>query len=307
MCTEIDFLPHIMVITDNEFILPNHFDRRNSSTPSVTSSSSSTTTTTTQPTNNSSWFDRKLLSHFKRLFRHNSPSSKTNSTQSSRRGSINGEDVVASSSSDEQSKQTKEIEEEVEEQKAEQVKPQVELEKIKDQENRISISNTTNEQNSSIENDGNTVDLLYDYDRLLARCLERQKHDLNEMITRCKTPITIPHADLIVGHSRSILVNWKSYVRLFRALNRDPQLFQQYVNHYYGCQSSINQHEQLMFSVRTTKTTFDNVLKLFLNEYVTCLACQKAQTHLIKSTGLWRIECQLCGSQRSVKRLKWKL
>jgi len=126
------------------------------------------------------------------------------------------------------------------------------------------------------------------------------------MISRCQTPVTIPHADLIVGHSRSIVNNWKSYTRLFRVLNRDSQLFQQYINQHYGCQSSINQHDQLTFNVRTTKTTFDNLLKIFLDEYVTCLACQKAQTHLIKSTGLWRIECQLCGSQRSVKRLRWK-
>jgi translation initiation factor 2 subunit 2 len=126
------------------------------------------------------------------------------------------------------------------------------------------------------------------------------------MILRCQTPISIPHADLIVGQSRTILMNWKSYVRLFRALTRDPHLFQQYINEYYSCQSSINQREQLTLNIRTTKTTFDNILKKFLDEYVTCLLCQTAQTHLIKSDGIWRIECQLCGSQRTVKRLRWK-
>jgi translation initiation factor 2 subunit 2 len=152
----------------------------------------------------------------------------------------------------------------------------------------------------------NPIDLLYDYDRLLARCIERQEHDRTEMILRCQTPIVIPHADLIVGQSRTRLANWKSYVRLFRALTRDPHLFQQYINEHYSCQSTINQREQLTFNIRTTKTTFDNILRKFLDEYVTCLICQTAQTHLIKSDGIWRIECQLCGSQRTVKRLKWK-
>ncbi|CAF2384387.1 unnamed protein product [Rotaria sp. Silwood2] len=314
MCTDIDFLPHIMVITEKEFILSNEYDRRNSSTPSMTSSSSSTTTTTTitttttATTNSTSWIERKLFSHFKRLFRRNSFSSKTNSSQSSRRPSCTIEQGIESSF-DEHSKQTNEHEQE--ENKEHGNLPSSSSSSSSPSSSPTpslsTISNPISEQAQSITNNSNSIDLLYDYDRLLARCLERQKRDLSEMISRCQTPITIPRADLIVGHSRSILVNWKSYTRLFRALNRDPQLFQQYINQYYACQSSTNQREQLIFNARTTRTTFDNVLKVFLNEYVTCLACQKAETHLIKSTGLWRIECQLCGSQRSVKRLKWKL
>ncbi|CAF5014339.1 unnamed protein product [Rotaria sp. Silwood1] len=317
MCTDIDFLPHMMVITEKEFILSNEYDRRNSSTPSITSSSSSittttTTTTTTATTNSTSWIERKLFSHFKRLFRRNSFTSKTNSCQSSRRPSCTIEQTIESLS-DEQSEQTNEKEEQ-EENKDHDHLPSPSSSSSSSSSPSSSpnpflptISNSISEEPQSITDNSKSIDLLYDYDRLLARCLERQKHDLSEMMSRCQTPITIPRADLIVGHSRSILVNWKSYTRLFRALNRDAQLFQQYINQYYACQSSINQREQLTFNVRTTRTTFDNILKLFLNEYVTCLACQKAETHLIKSTGLWRIECQLCGSQRSVKRLKWKL
>ncbi|CAF4040662.1 unnamed protein product [Rotaria magnacalcarata] len=295
-----------MIITEKDFVLPNEYDRRNSSTPSITSSSSSTTTN-----NTTSWFDRKLFDHFKRLFRRSSISSKIDSSQSNRRPSDTAaEKSTASSTCPEKSKDKEEEEEEEEEEVQQQ-------NKNTGHESLVSLSSSTsstttlpnsiNEQVQSLTTNKSSIDLLYDYDRLLARCLERQKHDLTEMISRCQTPITIPHVDLIVGHSRSIVVNWKSYTRLFRALNRDPQLFQQYINLYYGCQSWMNQREQLTFNVRTTKTTFDNVLKLFLNEYVTCLACQKAQTHLIKSMGLWRIECQLCGSQRSVKRLKWKV
>ncbi|CAF4182246.1 unnamed protein product [Rotaria socialis] len=311
MCTDIDFLPHIMTITDKDLVLSNGYDRRNSSTPSIASSSSSTTTN-----NTTSWFERKLFNHFKRLFRRNSFSSKIDSFQSSRRPSgTAAEEIVASSACPEQSKGKKKEEEEEEEE--EEVQQQQQENKNTDHESLVSLSSSTsssttlpnsiNEHVQSLAPNKSSIDLLYDYDRLLTRCLERQKHDLTEMISRCQAPITIPHADLSVGHSRSIVANWKSYTRLFRALNRDSQLFQQYINLYYGCQSWINQREQLTFNVRTTKATFDNVLKLFLNEYVTCLACQKAQTHLIKSTGLWRTECQLCGSQRSVKRLKWKV
>lgn len=307
MCTDIDYLPHLMMMRDKDMILTNEFDRRNSWAPSISSSTSSTTTTTRTTTVNSttnptSWLERKLFSHIKRLFRRNSLSSQSNSSLSSRRASSFVEEVITLPSTD-QSTEAQAVEEE---------EVVVVTKESKDHENlhlsspppppsSSSISNPIREQKYS-----NSIDLLYDYNGLLARCLERHEHDRSEMISRCQTPVTIPHADLIVGHSRTIINNWKSYTRLFRALNRDSQLFQQYVNQYYTCQSSTNQREQLTFNVRTTKTTFDHVLKTFLNEYVTCLACQKAQTHLIKSTGLWRIECQLCGSQRSVKRLRWK-
>jgi translation initiation factor 2 beta subunit (eIF-2beta)/eIF-5 len=275
MCTDIDYLPHLMMITEKDY----EYDRRKSWAPSVSSSSSSTATT-----NSTSWLERKLFSHFKRFFRRNPSLSRSNSSLSSRRPSSTAEETI--------------------------IIPTIELSKPADQEEEV--EENKGHENLPFPSPSNPIeeqqepDLLYDYNRLLARCLERQEHHRNELISRCQTPVTIPHADLIVGHSRSIVNNWKSYTRLFRALNRDSQLFQQYINQYYACQSSINQREQLTFNVRTTKTTFDNLLQSFLHEYVTCLACQKAETHLIKSTGIWQIECQLCGSQRSVKRLRWK-
>ena len=151
-----------------------------------------------------------------------------------------------------------------------------------------------------------SIDFLYDYDRLLARCLERLEQDRNQLILRCQTPITIPHAVLQLYPTRTTIVNWKVYIRLFRNLSRDSHLFQQYINEWYSCQSSLNTREQLSLEIRTTRGTFDGILRKFLDDYVTCLTCQTARTHLIKSNGNWRIECQLCGSQRTVKRLKWK-
>jgi translation initiation factor 2 beta subunit (eIF-2beta)/eIF-5 len=274
MCADIDYFPHLFM---KNTLLTTQYDRKNSCTNSISSSSSSTTTTTTTTT---SWLERKLFSHFKRFFRRKSLSLTSNSSLSSRRPSSIIEDILASPVNEEPSLQQEEKDEK-----------------------KIIINNENFSSSSTVSN---PIDLLYDYDRLLARCIKRQEHDRTEMILRCQTQISIPHADLIVGQSHTILINWKSYTRLFRALIRDPHLFQQYINEYYSCQSSINQREQLTLNIRTTKITFDNMLRKFLDEYVTCLICQTAQTHLIKLDGIWRIECQLCGSQRTVKRLRWK-
>ena len=283
MCTDIDYIPQLMMITDKDLILTNDYDRRNSWAPSISSSSSSSTRTNNS-TNSSSWLERKLLSHIKRFFRRNSSPTQSDTADSSRRTSLSTEEILS-----------KPVIEEIQIENDEEIKPQ-ENDKV------LSVDVPPTEQTES----NPPQDTFYNYDYLLARCLQRQEQDRSELISRCQTPVTIPHADLTIGHSRTILNNWKSYVRLFRALNREPHLFQQYINQYFQCQSSINQREQLTFNIRTTKRTIDNLLKQFLHEYVTCLACQKAQTHLIKSTGLWGIECQLCGSQRSVRRLRWK-
>ena len=281
MCAAVDYSPHIRM---KDTILTGHYDRRNSWTTSVSSSSSSSTTTTSN-----SWLERKLFSHFKRLFRRKSLASTSESSSTSSRRTSSA--VVAEVLS--VSEQPQEEEEEEEEAKAEDDKATIKTE---------SPPSTP----PPLIAPPHPVDSLYDYDRLLARCLERQEHDRTALLQRCQTPISIPHADLSVSQSRSTLVNWKSYVRLFRALTRAPHLFRQYIHEHYGCQTEINQREHLTLNIRTSKSSFDNVLRRFLDDYVTCLTCQRAQTHLIKSDGVWRVECQLCGSQRMVKRLRWK-
>ena len=270
MCTEVDYLPRMMILADSDRLLGNDFDRKNTWTPSATS----------PKTNSTSWLERKLFSNIKRFFRRNSQSSNSTSSVSSRRSSSL---VVSASSTDESTPELEQL--------ADPLTPP--CSPVPEPEPLPSTTPTP-------------IDVLYDYNHLLARCRERQERDRTEMIQRCQTPISIPHADLVVSRARSTLINWRAYVRLCRALNRSPQLFQNYVDQYFACQSTINPREQLTFDVRTNKTTFDNLLRTFLNDYVTCLTCQQAQTRLIKLVDSWRIECQLCGSQRTVKRLRRK-
>ncbi|CAF1073177.1 unnamed protein product [Rotaria sordida] len=286
MSVDVDFFPHLLM---KDSILTTQYDRRNSWTMSVSSSSSSSSTAaiTTTTTNTTSWFERKLFSHFKRFFRR-----KSLSLISNRRISLSNIENILSLPVNE----TQKVEEEEEE------------EEEKEKEEKSPINNDNEKLSlSKISSISNSIDLLYDYNRLLERCIKQHEHNHTTKINvHCQTPISIPHADLIINQICTIIINWKSYIRLFHSLKRDPHLFQQYINQYYSCQSFINQREQLTLNIRTTKTIFDNVLRKFLDDYITCLICQTAQTYLIKSDRIWRIECQLCGIQRIVKRLKWK-
>ena len=282
MCTDVDYLPQLMVLTEQNLFL-----RKSSWTPSISSSSS---TSTTMKSSGTSWLERKLFSHFKRFFRRQSFSSPSTSADSSRRTSIAVTDEKVFNDDFPIEQEDAETEED------EQPHP---LPSVQD-------DRQEKKEAEQPESTPTVLDPLYDYDQLLQRCSKKQEHHRLEMLEQCQKPVTIPHADLSVSHSRTVLINWKSYTRLFRALNRDPQLFQQYLTQSYSCPTSINQREQLVLNVRTSQSRVDLLLRTFLNEFVTCFECQKAQTHLIRTTDLWRIECQVCGSQRTVTRLRWK-
>lgn len=294
MCTDVDYLPQLMVLTEQNLFL-----RKNSWTPSISSNLSSTSSSMKSPV--TSWFERKLFSHFKRFFRRQSFASPSNSSDSSRRTSL-------AISDDKPSIDENPVQSERDEQGHTEALPSIELTKEENVNNNDEKTQGKTQIEQSVQTPPTTppIDSLYDYDQLLHRCLVKQEHHRTEMVEQCQKPVTIPHADLRVGHSNSVLINWKSYLRLFRALNRDPQLFQQYISRVCSCQTSVNQREQLILNFRTSQGRFDQLLRSYLDEYVTCFECLKAQTNLIRTTKLWRIECQFCGSQRTVQRLRWK-
>jgi len=150
-------------------------------------------------------------------------------------------------------------------------------------------------------------DDLYNYEALLKRCMDKLDLDRPEMLIRQHTPVPIPHAHLIFGGRRTVLINWPSYQRLCKSLQRDIALFQQFVNESFDCQTSINKQHYLVLNVKTNVPHFDKILNKFLTEYVTCQQCRSANTHLMRLNGaLMLLECQYCGCQRPVKKLKWK-
>ena len=257
MCTDVDYFPKLSFLLEQNLLLS--FDHICRSTLIASTSSMNKSTT--------SWWERKLFTQFKRVFRRNLSSSTPHPPL-----------II------------------------EEIPVTIKDEQIKLDENSTPPISLPIVEEISVQ----SVDPLDDYDQLLTRCFEKNETNRNEMIQRLQTFVKIPHADLLVGQSCSLLTNWKSYVRLFRTLKRDPTLFQLFINQSYSCQSSINQHDEFILNIRTTRVTFDHFLQMFLDRYVTCLKCEKAETNLIKTRNLWFVECQFCGTQRIVERLRWK-
>lgn len=264
MCAEIDYI-HRLPMKDSIY--------ENQRRKTWSSSQSSLTNSTTKK---SSWLERTFLIQLKRFFRRKSSST------------VIVEEISPIKTIPE------EIIDEVEEENRCSCEPEPDF----------SSSQPTSTTLVSPLTSPIVVDTLNDYDRLIRRCYDRYENEHEEIYRRYQNPISIPHADLIVSSTRSILINWKTYVKLFRSLGRRANLFQKYVNQFYHCQTSINEREHFVLPLRTNQTNFDLVLRKYLDDYVTCLTCQTAQTHLIKYQGQWRIECRLCGCQRFVQRLK---
>jgi hypothetical protein len=144
MCTEVDSIPRIMLLTEQNLHMSNGYIRNDSWTPSMSSTS---------------WLERKLFIHFKRFFRRNSCSTSSNSSNSSRRTSFAIEQSNLVSKSDEQIKYDHE-----------QVHEQIYT-------LPVATSMLNNEQESNIVDQLPLParDSLYDYDQLLHRCLQRHE------------------------------------------------------------------------------------------------------------------------------------
>ena len=97
MCSDVDYFPHLIM---KDTLLMKHYDRRNSWSNSISSTSSSSSTSTipitaTSSSSSPSWLEKKLFSHFKRLFRQKTLSLSSNSALSSRRPSSAVDDVIS--------------------------------------------------------------------------------------------------------------------------------------------------------------------------------------------------------------------
>lgn len=148
------------------------------------------------------------------------------------------------------------------------------------------------------------LDFLYDYDRLLSRCLEKSEENREELVRRSQTAISIPRSDFSHRTSFSVLLNWKSYRRLLKNLSRSEKHFRIFVEQTFRCETKVNRRQQLLLPLRVKRMEFDRLLQNFLEQYVTCPQCRTAQTRLIKQNNDWKVECQICGVQTTVQRLK---
>ena len=63
-------------------------------------------------------------------------------------------------------------------------------------------------------------------------------------------------------------------------------------------------NQRLVIKGRFQQKQIETVLKKYIVEYVTCKICKSAETLLSKENRLYFVQCQTCGSTRSVGAIK---
>lgn len=87
-------------------------------------------------------------------------------------------------------------------------------------------------------------------------------------------------------------------------MRRQPDHLVQYMFSELGTSGSIDGAGRLVIKGRFQQKQIENVLKRYIVEYVTCKTCKSAETLMSKENRLFFLQCESCGSTRSVSAIK---
>jgi translation initiation factor 2 subunit 2 len=89
-----------------------------------------------------------------------------------------------------------------------------------------------------------------------------------------------------------------------KRLRRSSEHLLQYLFAELGTTGSLDGSQRLIIKGRFQQKQIENVLKKYIVEYVTCKTCKSADTLLTKENRLFFVQCESCGSTRTVTAIK---
>eukprot|EP01098_Paradermamoeba_levis_P002087 TRINITY_DN1246_c0_g2_i2.p2 TRINITY_DN1246_c0_g2~~TRINITY_DN1246_c0_g2_i2.p2 ORF type:complete len:112 (+),score=36.66 TRINITY_DN1246_c0_g2_i2:356-691(+) len=93
---------------------------------------------------------------------------------------------------------------------------------------------------------------------------------------------------------------WANFTDNCASLKRPPDHVLQYALAELGTTGSADGQNQLVIKGRFQPKQIESVLRHYFSEYVCCRTCKSGDTALEKENRLYFIQCQNCGSRRSV-------
>jgi len=110
---------------------------------------------------------------------------------------------------------------------------------------------------------------------------------------------TIPPPQLFrEGNKRSIFANVSDICKKMR---RTPEHVIQFLFAELGTSGSVDGSARLVIKGRFQQKQIENVLRRYMQEYVTCKTCKSFETELSKDNRLFFLTCASCGSVRTVQ------
>ncbi|KAJ3280659.1 hypothetical protein HDU79_011479 [Rhizoclosmatium sp. JEL0117] len=141
----------------------------------------------------------------------------------------------------------------------------------------------------------------YTYAELLSRVFRIIRQNNPDLIGEKKKYTLVPPQVMKEGTKKSIFAN---VVDIARRMRREPDHLIQYLFSELGTSGSIDGAQRLVMKGRFQQKHIENVLKRYIVEYVTCKTCRSGDTILTKENRLFFLQCQSCGSTKSVSAIK---
>ncbi|KAJ3014509.1 hypothetical protein HKX48_005104 [Thoreauomyces humboldtii] len=141
----------------------------------------------------------------------------------------------------------------------------------------------------------------YTYGELLHRVFNVLRANNPELGGDKKRYTIAPPQVMREGTKKSVFAN---VVDICRRMHRQPDHVIQFLFAELGTTGSIDGSQRLIIKGRFQQKQIENVLKRYIMEYVTCKTCKSGDTILTKENRLFFLQCESCGSTRTVSAIK---
>lgn len=146
------------------------------------------------------------------------------------------------------------------------------------------------------------TDRDYTYDELIEHVFSIIRANNPELNTDTKKRFTLkPPTVLRVGTKKTSFAN---FLEICKLVHRQPKHVQAFLLAELGTSGSVDANNQLIIKGRFQQIQIENVLRRYIKEYVACQTCRSPNTILQKETRLFFLQCEKCGSRRSVSSIK---
>jgi translation initiation factor 2 subunit 2 len=111
---------------------------------------------------------------------------------------------------------------------------------------------------------------------------------------------SIPPPQLVrVGTKKTM---WVNFAPICQALHRSSAHVEKFVFAELGSEGSVDANQRLIIKGRYVPKQMESLLRKYILEYVTCHMCKNPDTTLTRDpvTRLFFVQCESCGSRRSV-------
>lgn len=103
------------------------------------------------------------------------------------------------------------------------------------------------------------------------------------------------------GNKKTVFAN---VADICKRMHRQPEHVIQFLFAELGTSGSIDGSQRLVIKGRFQQKQIEAVLRRYIVEYVTCKTCKSPDTILTKENRLFFLQCEACGSTRSVSAIK---